>query len=166
PYLTSVAAARVGAGLVRIATPSSVHPIIASKFTEATFAPLPETEDGSLSREALPRLRELLEDDFDCLLLGPGLSQHWETRKVVEELLLGDLQLPPRVVLDADGLNNIATHPDWHKRLPRGCVLTPHPAELGRLANLALDEVLANRFELARAKAQEWQQVIVAKGAN
>src|SRR5581483_3993847 len=134
--------------------------------TEATFARLPETEEGALSREALPRLKALLRDDFDCLLIGPGLSQDWETREVVAELLLGGLELPPRVVIDADGLNNIAVQPDWPKRLPRGCVLTPHPAELGRLANLSIHEVLANRFALAREKAQEWGQVIVAKGAN
>ncbi|SRR5579884_809324 len=166
PYLTSVAAGRVGAGLVRIATPRSVHPIIAGKFTEATFTPLPETAEGALSREALPRIKSLLEDDFDCLLIGPGLGQDWETRQALEELLLGGLKLPPRVVIDADGLNNIATQPDWPQRLPRGCVLTPHPAEFGRLANMALDQVLEQRFELARAKAAEWGQVIVAKGAN
>jgi NAD(P)H-hydrate epimerase len=166
PYLTSMAAARTGAGLVRIATARGVHPIVASKFAEATFALLPETEDGCVSRAALSHIKELLQDDFDCLLIGPGLSQNWETRDVVEELLLGGVQLPPRVVIDADGLNNIATHPDWPQRLPPGCVLTPHPAELGRLANLSVHEVLASRFELARDRARAWQQVIVAKGAN
>lgn len=166
PYLTSVAAARAGAGLVRVATPRTVHPIVASKFTEATFAPLPETADATLAREALPRLEQLLEDDFDCLLIGPGLSQDWETREVVERLLLSGRKLPPRVVIDADGLNNIATQPDWPARLPKGCVLTPHPAELGRLANISIHEVLDNRFQLAREKAREWGQVIVAKGAN
>jgi ADP-dependent NAD(P)H-hydrate dehydratase / NAD(P)H-hydrate epimerase len=166
PYLTSVAAARAGAGLLRIATARSVHPIVASKFTEATFAVLPETEGGAISQQALPRLKELLREDFDCLLIGPGLSQDWETRLLVEELLLGGVQLPPRVVIDADGLNNIAIRPDWPERLPRGCVLTPHPAEFGRLANLSIHEVLANRFELAREKARQWGQVVVAKGAN
>jgi ADP-dependent NAD(P)H-hydrate dehydratase / NAD(P)H-hydrate epimerase len=166
PYLTSVAAARSGAGLIRMAVSRSVHAIIAGKFTEATFARLPETEEGAISREALPRLTELLQDDFDCLLIGPGLSQDWETREIVAELLLGGRPLPPRVVVDADGLNNIATQPDWHRRLPRGCVLTPHPAEFGRLANLSIHEVVERRFELARDKAQGWGQVIVAKGAN
>jgi NAD(P)H-hydrate epimerase len=166
PYLTSVAAARAGAGLVRIATPLSVQPIVATKFTEATFALLPETADGTVSREALPRLEALLTDDFDCLLIGPGLSQDWETRDVVEQQLLGGRKMPPRVVIDADGLNNIAIHPDWPSRLPKGCVLTPHPAEFGRLANLSIHEVLANRFEVARDKAREWGQIVVAKGAN
>ena len=166
PYLTSVAAARAGAGLVRIATPRTVHPIVAAKFAEATFAPLPETSDGALSREALPRIKDLLKDGFDCLLIGPGLSQDWETRHVVEELLLSGIELPARVVVDADGLNNIAAHPDWYERLRPGCVLTPHPAEFGRLANLSIHEVLADRFQLAREKAREWGQIIVAKGAN
>ncbi|MDE3077540.1 MAG: NAD(P)H-hydrate dehydratase, partial [Chloroflexota bacterium] len=166
PYLTSVAAMRVGAGLVRIALARTVHPIVAGKFTEATFAVLPETDDGCLSLQAWPRLRELLAEDFDCLLVGPGLGRHPETAEVLRLLLLDGMPLPPRVVIDADGLNNLSTQADWPARLPHGCVLTPHPAEFGRLSGLPVGEVIERRFELARTKAREWSQVIVAKGAN
>jgi NAD(P)H-hydrate epimerase len=168
PYLTSMAAMRAGAGLVRLATPRSAHAVVAARLVEATFAPLPETEDGWLSGGALDRLRALLANDgYDCLLLGPGLGQDPQTREVVEALLLGHAaELPPRVVIDADGLNILSGVPNWHSRLPPGCVLTPHPAEFGRLAKLPTATVLANRFALAREKAQEWRQVIVAKGAN
>src|SRR5581483_5512355 len=166
PYLAGLAAARVGAGLLRLALPESAHRVVASKFTEGTFTALPETSAGWLAAAALPRLRELLDGGFDCLLAGPGLGQDPETSQVLDHILLGGLDLPGRVVLDADALNNLARHPDWHARLPRGCVLTPHPAELGRLAALPIEQVIANRFELAREKAREWGQVIVAKGAN
>jgi len=168
PYLTSMAAMRAGAGLVRLATPRSVHAVIAARLVEATFAPLPETDDGWLAGAALDRIRELLTNDrSDCLLLGPGLGQDPQTRDVVEGLLLRRAaDLPPRVVIDADGLNILAATPEWHRRLPAGCVLTPHPAEFGRLARLPTSEVVANRLALTREKAREWGQVIVAKGAN
>jgi NAD(P)H-hydrate epimerase len=168
PYLTSMAAMRAGAGLVRLATPRSAHAVIAARLVEATFAPLPETEDGWLAAAALDRLRELLaRDGYDCLLIGPGLGQDPQTREVVETLLLEHTaDLPSRIVIDADGLNILSGVDDWHQRLPRGCVLTPHPAEFGRLAGLPTAEVVANRFELARDKARDWGQVIVAKGAN
>jgi len=166
PFLSSMAAARSGAGLIRLATPASVQRLVAPRFAEATFAPLPETEDGWLARAALPRVRDLVSEDFDCLLLGPGLGQDWETRSVVETILLGGEKLPDRGVIDADGLNILSSSPDWYRHLPPGCVLTPHAAEFGRLANLSVHEVLADRFGLARAKAAEWRQVVVAKGAN
>ncbi|MBV8084325.1 MAG: NAD(P)H-hydrate dehydratase [Chloroflexi bacterium] len=168
PYLTTMAAMRAGGGLVRLATPRSAHAVIAARLVEATFAPLPETDDGWLASGALDRLRQLLRDEgYDCLLLGPGLGHNPQTREAVEALLLGRAaELPPRIVIDADGLNILSGIPDWHRRLPPGCVLTPHPAEFGRLAGLATSDVVANRFELARDKAREWGQVILAKGAN
>ena len=43
-------------------------------------------------------------------------------------------------------------------------MLTPHPAELGRLCNLPVAEVSADRWRLARAKAGEWKTVVLAKG--
>ena len=166
PYLASAAAMRVGAGLVRLAVPASVQPLLASKFTEATFTSLPETGSGGLARAALPALEKLLDQAFDCLLIGPGLGQEVETVALVQELLLSGKRLPAAVVVDADGLNSLARVPDWFQRLPPGCVLTPHPAEFGRLAGLPAEEVVAGRFALARDRATAWGQVLLAKGAN
>ncbi len=166
PYLSSVAAMRSGAGLVRLAVSKTVHPIVAGKFTEGTFAVLPETASGGIALTALPPIEDLLAEDYDCLLIGPGLGRDAETAELVRRVLLDGRRLPSRIVIDADGLNNLSADPDWAEKLPRSCVLTPHPAEFGRLANLTLSDVLANRFELSRDKAREWGQVIVAKGAN
>jgi NAD(P)H-hydrate epimerase len=45
-YLACAAATRVGAGLVTLATPRSLQPVLAAKLTEVTYAPLPEAEPG------------------------------------------------------------------------------------------------------------------------
>jgi hydroxyethylthiazole kinase-like uncharacterized protein yjeF len=53
---------------------------------------------------------------------------------------------------------------DWPFVLPEDTILTPHAAELGRLCGLSVQHVLATRWSLARAKAAEWQTVVLAKG--
>jgi NAD(P)H-hydrate epimerase len=72
--------------------------------------------------------------------------------------------LPP-MVIDADGLNNLAKLDNWPDLLPEKVVLTPHPAEMARLCGLeSAADVVARRWELAREKAAEWNAVILLKG--
>ena len=71
--------------------------------------------------------------------------------------------LPP-LVLDADGLNCLAKLENWPELLPERVILTPHPAEMARLCGLSVEEVTANRWDLAREKAQEWGAVVLLKG--
>ena len=74
------------------------------------------------------------------------------------------LPLPPTVI-DADGLNNLAQLDDWPSLLPVDCVLTPHPAEMARLCGLSsAQEVVDNRWALARERAAAWQAVVLLKG--
>ena len=68
-------------------------------------------------------------------------------------------------MIDADGLNLLAEIEDWPTLLPPNSVLTPHPGEFGRLTGLETDEVQANRLDLAREKAAEWNAIVVLKGA-
>jgi NAD(P)H-hydrate epimerase len=97
-------AMRCGAGLVTLAVPSAIHPIVEVKTTEAMTVPLPETSAGSISIDSLRAVRKLL-DGKDALAIGPGLGLHGETGKVVREIVsMGELPL----VLDADALNIIA----------------------------------------------------------
>jgi ADP-dependent NAD(P)H-hydrate dehydratase / NAD(P)H-hydrate epimerase len=73
-------------------------------------------------------------------------------------------KLPP-LVIDADGLNNLAKIENWPDLLPEQVVLTPHPAEMARLCGLeSAKEVTARRWELAREKAAEWNAVVLLKG--
>ena len=72
--------------------------------------------------------------------------------------------LPPTVI-DADGLNLLAQLDDWPSLLPADCVLTPHPAEMARLCGLgSVQEVVDNRWRLARERAAVWQAVVLLKG--
>ena len=182
-YLAASAASRVGAGLVTLGIAQVLHPILASKLSEATFLLLPH-ELGALLPEAVKVLQPSLQG-YDALLLGPGLGRDAKTVEFVARLLalssgekkdrLGFLdqmtskagkgtQLPP-LVIDADGLNALADIKGWAKSLHCPAVLTPHPGEMARLLGTTIAEVKAHRIELARQAAREWNVVVVLKGA-
>jgi len=163
-YLACSGAMRVGAGLVTLATPSSLQPILASKLTEATYLPLPEEERGIVSPKAAKLIQEQL-DYYNVLLLGCGLGQSQSAIEFISSILLEPKQLLPSLVLDADALNILAKIPNWWQRLTSDAILTPHPGEMSRLAGISVDEIQSDRLGMAKKVAKEWHKTIVLKGA-
>lgn len=180
-YLASAAATRVGTGLVTLALAESIHPILASKLNEVTFLLLPQTL-GVLVPDAIKVLGERIQD-YDALLLGPGLGREKETVQFVQQLLgvepgqrgrigfltseevkEGKLPLPP-LVIDADGLNALADTPDWWEQLKGPSILTPHPGEMSRLTGITVREIEADRLGVTHRMAKKWGQVVILKGA-
>jgi NAD(P)H-hydrate epimerase len=166
-FLAGNAAARSGAGLVTLAVTERMLPIYAGAFHESTFLLLPEEAAGSLER-ASSILKNL--EGYRALLVGPGLGQSPYTLEVILELLESLRALPdekrPQLIIDADGLNNLSALERWWELLPRGTVITPHPGEMGRLCHgLKVSGGEFDRLRLARIKAEEWQVILVLKGA-
>ena len=142
------AAARVGAGLVGIATrEANVGAILSAR---------PELMPHGVH---VPRNLEPLLARTSVLAVGPGLGQDEWGRGLWNAAL--DAGKP--LVLDADGLNLLAAAP---RALPSACVLTPHPGEAARLLGIATAEIQADRFKAARALAQKYRAVVVLKGAG
>lgn len=164
PYLACQAALRVGAGLVTLAAPASLQPALASKLSEATHAPLPESEPGVVSADALAALEPFLAAS-SALLLGCGLGRSQAALALVESLALRPGRLPP-LVLDADALNLIAGRPRWWQRLPSDAILTPHPGEMSRLSGLPVADIQSRRLPVARDSAVLWGKIVVLKGAG
>ncbi len=166
-YLAGTAAARIGAGLVTLAVTERMLPIYASAFHEATFVLLPEEDEGSFARASA--LMQHLEG-YRALLVGPGLGQSPYTREVILELLENLRAMPdekrPRLIVDADGLNNLSALENWWTLLPKGTVITPHPGEMGRLLHgTKVSGGSIERLPLTISKAKEWQVILVLKGA-
>jgi NAD(P)H-hydrate epimerase len=160
--MTSEAALRAGCGLVTLACPRGVQPVVAGKLTEVMSAPLADA-DGEVSLQALPVLSALL-GGKQALAVGPGLGLGEEAAKLVRRLV-ADCLLP--MVVDADGLTALAGHLDLLKRRQgAGTVLTPHPGEMARLAGLSVREVQANRVSVARDFATRHGVVVILKGAR
>ena len=163
-YLACSGAIRVGAGLVTLATPASLQPILASKLTEVTYLPLPESHRGIVSPGAAKLIHRQL-NQYDVLLLGCGLGQSRPAiRFVGATLLREDVTLLP-LVLDADALNTLAKIPNWWLQLPNEAILTPHPGEMARLVGVSVEEVQQDRQEMAKRVSLDWKKTVVLKGA-
>ncbi len=160
--LASWSALRAGAGLVTVATPDAVLPIVAAHTPEVMTEPLPATAAGTISLASFEngRLQKLL-DKKKALAIGPGLSTNDETQKVVHKLL-SSREVP--IVLDADGLNAFAGHAFDLKDSVGRLALTPHPGEMSRLAGCSIAEVQSTRLPLALKSASAWNAHLVLKG--
>ena len=161
--LAGRAALRAGAGLVRVATPKSVLPIVASIEPSFTTIALPEDSLGRISEKAINPVLEAAGQN-DCLAFGPGLGISSALRSLLKTLLEQD-QL--RLIIDADGLNNLAGIKDWPTGLKASLILTPHPGEMKHLWSALLRASLpSDRRQQAVQLAQKTKTVVVLKGAG
>ena len=158
--LCTMGALRVGAGLVTLALPKSLHHPMAEKLTEAMFLVLPETKEGSLSVPALPEIVHAIQR-MDAVGIGPGLSQQSQTKELVRQLL--PVVTKP-LVLDADGLNALADDIGLLKKRSLPMILTPHPGEMGRLITLSAEDVQRDRERIAQEFAKKYRVVLALKG--
>ncbi|MBI3978504.1 MAG: NAD(P)H-hydrate epimerase [Chloroflexi bacterium] len=84
--LAAAGAGRAGAGLVTLACPEQIYPSLAARLAEPTFLPLSEGEHGVFYPDAAPAVARAL-DDYDALLVGPGLGRHRATADFLRSLL-------------------------------------------------------------------------------
>jgi ADP-dependent NAD(P)H-hydrate dehydratase len=161
--LAGRAALRAGAGLVRVATPKSILPIVAAIEPSFTTIALPEDSEGRISAKAIHAVLEAVEQN-DAVAFGPGIGTSGALRSILETLLD---QPNLRLVIDADGLNNLAGIKNWPARLKAKLILTPHPGEMKRLwSGLFREELHVDRQEQALQLAQRINTIVVLKGAG
>jgi len=148
--LVATAALRSGAGLVRVALPRELQPLLPVAVPCAT----------TLARSS----RELraAADAADAVVVGPGLGASAATRRLVADVLAA---ARGPVVLDADALNVLAP---LRKplRSRAGVVLTPHPGEAARLLAIDTAEVQADREGALERLCAASGAVVVLKGAR
>jgi NAD(P)H-hydrate epimerase len=149
PVLCAHAAARSGVGLVTLAVPRDVYPIVAANCPPEVM-PRPLDRLGALA-------------DYDAVALGPGLGQAMETQRSVLDWISS---CPRPLVVDADGLNALARNISLLNTVNVPLVLTPHPGEMARLCNKSVREVQAHRWEVARQFARAHRAVLALKGAG
>ncbi len=161
--LAGRAALRAGAGLVRVATPKSVLPIVASIEPSFTTIALPEDSLGRISAKAINTILDAVGEN-DAVAFGPGIGVSGGLRSVLETLLE---QEGLRLIIDADGLNNLAPLKEWPAKLKAKLILTPHPGEMKRLWSGVFRELLpAQREQQAVQLAQHTKTVVALKGAG
>lgn len=128
--LCTEAALRCGAGLVTLATPKSILPILQSKLNECVFCGLQDENLGNLQPGNTPLLLQKAAQN-NAIAIGPGLSTNPSTKETVVEFLskIDDTS----IVIDADAINAVASEISILKAIPSPTILTPHKREYERL---------------------------------
>ncbi len=160
--MTANAALRAGAGLVTLCLPKTLNPIAEAQLIEAMTIPLPDQNTGLMLEEAFDTLM-MQAPGKQALAIGPGLGTASQTQKLVHRVIK-EMALP--LVIDADGLNNIAGHAALFKHRKAPTVLTPHPGEMARLTGLSTKQIQQDRLSIARTFAVENGVCVVLKGAG
>ncbi|MBW2154644.1 MAG: NAD(P)H-hydrate dehydratase, partial [Deltaproteobacteria bacterium] len=128
---------------------------------EAMTYPLPDTAQGFLDDSAYDPIMELVSSKR-CLALGPGVGTAPETARLVQRIVE---TCPVPMVIDADGLNNLAGHTDILQKTKAPVVLTPHPGEMARLMDTTAQQIQKDRVQNARDFAVRFNVHLVLKGA-
>ena len=158
-HLAGMAALRSGAGLVTLATPGSCLPVLAAMAPELMTEPLPEDPAGTIAAAALDRVLEL---DHDVIGCGPGLGRTAEAAQFVRGLI-ARTSVP--LVLDADAITTLAGDSGvLAGSEERDIIITPHPGEMARLIDRTVDDVQANRVQVAADFATTRRVYVVLKG--
>jgi ADP-dependent NAD(P)H-hydrate dehydratase len=158
--MAGMAAMRMGAGLVRLAVPDRCLETIAGFSPCLMTTPVTDDAEGRIA--ASPQEIIALLDRVSCVALGPGMGKSDRLERLFDEMLP---RLAQNVVIDADGLNNLAALGDWPQRLPSDAtaILTPHPGEWERLSQRPAKSRNA-QVEAAKEIAVQHSLVIVLKG--
>ncbi len=156
--LSALAALRSGAGLVTVAVPESVLPIVAAVEPSYMTWPMPCDSRGQLSEGAIPSLAPLW-DRADVVAIGPGLGRGQVAVELARHLYATCKQ---PMVVDADGLYALA---GWRTTAAGPRLLTPHPGEFRRLCPQAPSE-RRGQEQAAVAWAAEHHVVVLLKGSR
>jgi hydroxyethylthiazole kinase-like uncharacterized protein yjeF len=172
--MASQAALVSGAGLVSCAT--------RPEHVSATIGRCPEIMVSGINSglELLPFIAAE-QNENKVLVVGPGLGQQAFGQLLLQTVLQQIEQITAStpstkkpsmaaraLVLDADGLNLLAAKPlitgsavDFSNH---NVIITPHPAEAGRLLNISSAEVQADRLSTAIALAEKYHCTVILKG--
>jgi hydroxyethylthiazole kinase-like uncharacterized protein yjeF len=160
PALAARGALRAGAGLVTIAVPRPVQPVVAGFLPEAMSAALPADDAGRLSEAAAEPLLGLVER-ADVVVVGPGLGRAEGTQAAVRAFVAA---CPKPLVLDADGLQAYRGRLRDLAARTAPSVLTPHEGEAAALLEDGGEPKAEGREPRAARIARAAEAVCVLKG--
>lgn len=149
--LASMAALRVGAGLVTLAAPSETYVVQAAALTDIMVRRF-DQDFGFKGMLSDPRI--------GVALMGPGAGIGERTARLVQSVL----ETSTTSVLDADALNSLAGRLDLLERAEGTTILTPHQGEFDRLFPDLDAET--DRIAAARGAATQTGAHIVLKGVS
>lgn len=155
-FLCGKAAYSTGVGLVKIYTHESNRTIIQSQLPEAVMMTYDDYE-GALA---------CIEDAMNwasVIVVGPGLGVDITSERMLYELLM-NAEVP--LVVDADALTILSRNIELLDTAAVPIIMTPHMKEMSRLLNRSVEEILDNRFDLAKKFAKKMGVTLVLKDSK
>ena len=161
PALCAMAALRSGVGLLTLASPKSIIPILQAQLLEPVFFPLEEDTafSGVLSRKNIAAILKNLEYQ-NALAIGPGLGTAATTQNAIRDILTA-AEKP--AVVDADAINALDLDFVRNELKPNHFIFTPHLREWER--NFGKFSIATDLAKVVSEMAQEMQQVFVLKAS-
>jgi hydroxyethylthiazole kinase-like uncharacterized protein yjeF len=151
--LAARAALRSGVGMVKLVVDPASLPIVQESEPYALASQWPDDAG----------VEAAIGSWADTVVIGPGLGRGDESRALLERVLR---QWKGPVLLDADAITLFEGRvSELAERLAgRPALLTPHPAELARLAGRRVEEILEARFEIGASVAASLRATVLLKG--
>ncbi|MBR3970080.1 MAG: NAD(P)H-hydrate dehydratase [Ruminococcus sp.] len=162
--LAALGALRSGAGLVKVASVGKCIDTVSTLAPESTYIEINSDRDGFMSLDAdTKKLLLKAIKKSTAIVVGMGMGVTNDTKYIVRFVL--ENALCP-VIVDADGINCIAS--DINILSDRKCevILTPHPGEMARLMKCSVKSIAENRLESAEKFAATHGVTVVLKGAG
>ncbi|MBS1505767.1 MAG: NAD(P)H-hydrate dehydratase [Bacteroidetes bacterium] len=149
--LAARGALRSGVGLLTVHIPSCGYSILQTSVPEAMASVDPSETNFS----AVPN-----ELNYAAIGIGPGLGMDTET---INSFAKTTKHFKKPMVIDADGLNILASNPELLSLVPKESILTPHPKEFERLVGKWSDDI--DRLTRLKEFSSRHGLIIVLKGA-
>ncbi len=155
-YLCALGAYRSGVGLAQIYTPEKCMIPLQTRLPEAIVTPYKDSNSLYALAKSV--------DGASAVAAGPGIGTGNASAAIIYSLLEAEKPL----LIDADGLNIISASKVLREKLKSReypTIITPHPAEMSRLAETTVPEICADVIGAATAFAAEYGVTVVLKGS-
>jgi hydroxyethylthiazole kinase-like uncharacterized protein yjeF len=151
PLLSSKAALHAGCGLVTAFIPKVGYSILQTAAPEVmVFTDKNNKYISNIEFSIQPK----------AIGIGMGMGQELKTKRAFDKFLTTN-KVP--LVIDADGINILASSPKWLLKLNPQTILTPHLGELERLIGKWESE--EEKFDKTQTLSKSLNCIVVMKGA-
>ncbi len=144
----SLAAMRSGAGLTRVIVPKDIVSFVAPYLVEQTLFPIDSNINDAIK-------------NIDVLAVGMGWGVSNENEEYLKYILNNFTGV---LIIDADGLNILASNLELLNDTQAKIVLTPHLKEFSRLINKDVTDIKENRKKYALEFAKKYGVILLLKG--
>lgn len=157
--LCAMSAIKTGCGIVKLAVPRSIQPILQESLKEIITYGV-DDKDGAFYIGSVEEVLDLSKT-VDAVAIGPGLSNSVDVKAFVKEIIL---RIDKPIVLDADALNVISDMVDiiYGKEI----ILTPHMGEMSRLLGISIDDINKNIYDTVEKFVDKYKVTLVLKGSR